>query len=272
MGAEEHDRHARRLSEMQEPVLESSAKATEGTEVMSDDRWKTDTEYEDQPIAEVRCEGDGKYSVKRADGWSIGWQCDFEPKVGDNARYFGRGVGYTVRGIVYLPLDGSPAQVVRYQTDAEDRAERDRLMGEDQERRERDFLATQTDTDRRIDALPTIFRERMLKFQRDGGHDYRRDYEGYELFCVEQAVVIADALQTPEAIDHFHRLNSWAEQKEAVPGLDGGHSGNTFGCACSLAKAYVTNPEFVTKMHGALTPLVGCEEYGCKHPAEKDSL
>jgi hypothetical protein len=31
----------------------------------------------------------------------------------------------------------------------------------------------------------------------------------------------------------------WDEQKKLVPGLDDGHSGNTFGMACRLAIAYL---------------------------------
>jgi hypothetical protein len=52
-----------------------------------------------------------------------------------------------------------------------------------------------------------------------------------------------------------------------VPLADG-HSGNTVGCACLLARLYLTSPEDVARMHGALTPLVGCAEYGCVHPTE----
>lgn len=232
--------------------------------MMSDERWKRDTEYQDDVIEDVCAEKDGSYSVK-VDGWSLWWECDFTPKVGDRARYFGRGIGSPVRGIVYLPLDGSPARVVRYQTEAERKVEHEQWCLDQEAKREREFQEQQEDRDKRIAALPEMFRQRMLKFQRDGGHEFRRDYEGYELFCVEQAVAIADALKTPEAIAAFHGLQTWAEQKAAVPGLEDGHSGNTFGCACSLARGYVTDPEFVTKMHGALTPLVGCDDYGCRH-------
>lgn len=42
-----------------------------------------------------------------------------------------------------------------------------------------------------------------------------------------------------------------------------GHSGNTFGMACRLAYLYLTEPENVIKLHGALAPLVGSKEYGC---------
>lgn len=45
--------------------------------------------------------------------------------------------------------------------------------------------------------------------------------------------------------------------------------GNTFGFACVLARHYITNPENVYREHGALTPLVSCQEYGCPHQREQ---
>lgn len=60
----------------------------------------------------------------------------------------------------------------------------------------------------------------------------------YNLFAMEQAIVIADALRTKEAIIEF-KDKSWDEQKKLVPGLDDGHSGNTFGMASIFAIAYL---------------------------------
>ena len=51
-----------------------------------------------------------------------------------------------------------------------------------------------------------------------------------------------------------------------MPGLDRGHSGNSFDFACRLANSYLSNPELVYLDHGALTILIGCEAYGCPHP------
>ena len=119
--------------------------------------------------------------------------------------------------------------------------------------------------DRRIEALPALFRDRIKKFQRDGGHAFRRDYEPYELFCCEEAVVIASALKTSAAVRAFKDAG-WDEQKKQVPQLSGGHSGNTFEVACLLAYDFLSSmPERVIQDHGALTPLVGCDAYGCAH-------
>ena len=60
----------------------------------------------------------------------------------------------------------------------------------------------------------------------------------YNLFAMEQGILIAEALQTKEAIIEFNK-KGWDEQKSLVPGLDDGHSGNTFGMAIRFAVAYL---------------------------------
>ena len=60
----------------------------------------------------------------------------------------------------------------------------------------------------------------------------------YNLFAMEQGILIAEALQTKEAIIEF-KDKGWDEQKKLVPGLDDGHSGNTFGMALRFAIAYL---------------------------------
>lgn len=47
-----------------------------------------------------------------------------------------------------------------------------------------------------------------------------------------------------------------------VTGMSDGHSGNTAGAATYLARLYIESPEYVAKVHGALSPLVGSEAYG----------
>lgn len=60
----------------------------------------------------------------------------------------------------------------------------------------------------------------------------------YNLFCCEQAIIIAEDLQTKENIVYFHKAN-WDEQKQMVPLISTDHSGNTFGMACKIAIAYL---------------------------------
>ncbi len=61
---------------------------------------------------------------------------------------------------------------------------------------------------------------------------------GYNRFCCEQGILIAESLKTKDKIIEFHKMD-WDNQKKLVPGLDDGHSGNTFGSACKLAIAYL---------------------------------
>lgn len=228
----------------------------------------SDLQFEESIVEKVTPYRDGHgWEVGHRGAWVIGVdaeRCDVPPQVGETIRTYGRGIGSIVRGIV---IGG---RVYRYRTEDEQRAadaqsNRDAEIG-----RERALETNRADHDRRIAALPQVFRERMEKFQRDGGHEFRRDYEDYELFCCEQAVVIAESLKTPEALKAWHDL-PFGVQKTQVPALDDGHSGNTFGMACRLAQFYMEKPEFVTKMHGALTLLVGCDAYGCKHESSEEN-
>jgi len=60
----------------------------------------------------------------------------------------------------------------------------------------------------------------------------------YNNFCCEQGILIAESLRIKEKIMEFYKME-WDEQKKLVPGLDEGHSGNTFGMACKLAITYL---------------------------------
>lgn len=225
-----------------------------------------DLQFQESLIESVRESGD-YYELTHNGAWVIGCpKVDGlpTPQVGETIRTYGRGIGSPVRGIV---VNG---RVYRYQTEAEQQAEHEQWCRDQEAKREQEFNEKHEETDRRIAALPLVFRERLDKFQRDGGQKFRRDYEGYELFCCEQAVVIADALKTEAAIAAWRDL-PWGVQQTQVPGLSDQHSGNTFGAACALARFYVTKPEFVAKMHGALVPLVGCDDYGCKHESSSSS-
>ena len=105
-----------------------------------------------------------------------------------------------------------------------------------------------------------MFKARIDRFWRNNP-DFRVEYENYEMFCCTQAVGIADAMKTPEGVQNF-KTKQWDEQKALFPELSDGHSGNTFGCSVALAYWYLSQPENVTKAHGALSPLVGSEAYG----------
>lgn len=216
----------------------------------NDDQW---TEWTIE-----RVEGDRKH------GWTVtfdGCICfgipgdsPVVPRVGMTMRQYGRGFGYRVRGCF---IDG---QKVFYRTLSEQDQHDAKELAESEQRRRDDFEKSRASMDARYEALPPIFRARLDKFRRNNP-DFRWQFEDYELFCCEQAVLIS-SLGTADAISEFH-AKPWADQLKAVAGLSDDHSGNTFGCACQLAIDYLENPEHVEARHGALAPLVGSEEYGC---------
>jgi hypothetical protein len=47
-----------------------------------------------------------------------------------------------------------------------------------------------------------------------------------------------------------------------VTGMSDAHSGNTAGAAFLLARAYIESPEYVARVRGAMSPLVGSDAYG----------
>jgi len=186
-----------------------------------------------------------------------------EPKPGDVVTlYYVNGRWTMFRG---MDLNGVP---LYFKTDAEVETERQASIVKHKAEQRQRFIDSKDELDAHYDALPDVFKQRIDKF-RTGNPDFRWEYEAYEMFTCTQAVLIAEALKDEQSIVAFPDL-PWEKQLAAVPGLSDGHSGNTFGAAVLLARLYVTNQEFVVKMHGAMVPLVGCEEYGCTHDKEAD--
>jgi hypothetical protein len=233
----------------------------------------TDDQFTEHRLTTVEAASSGGWSMGLGDGGGFFCPQDspVEPRPGMTARLYGKGLGYVVRGLF---LDGHR---VFYRTEAE-QAEEDRRQAEDRDKERRyDFEKNRADLDRRFAALPEVFRRRIARF-RAGCPSFRWEYEPYELFVCEQAVEIAKELDGGDphvnrgAFEMFRSM-TFEEQKARVPALSDDHSGNTFGCACALALAYLTNPESVAVMHGAMVPLVGCEAYGCTHgPAEATEI
>jgi hypothetical protein len=124
-----------------------------------------------------------------------------------------------------------------------------------------DYNSRKDDFDLRISRLPAVFQDRINSFRKHSC-EWGPRFEAHELYVCEQAIAIADALKTGDQVKSFYSLG-FDEQRKLVPGIDDGHSVNSFGTACQLAKAYLESAEIVTKMHGALCSLVGCNDYGC---------
>lgn len=214
-----------------------------------------DPEFRETTIRSVSKEGDGwtldlvgfSFHISHVDG--------LEPKAGMTARFYGRGVGYPVRGVT---LDG---KVVFYRTEEEQDALRAQWIADEKAKKRKYFEENKTALDARIEALPPEFVKRIVGFI-DRRPDFRYEMLPYELFVCEQAVVFARALGSAEAVKEFHAM-PYESQRIRVPEMGNDHSGNTFGAACQLANLFLTEPALVPKSHGALCPMVGCQEYGC---------
>ena len=220
----------------------------------------SDSEYLESIIKEVRKETNG-YDITKEDGWSL-WIDDVGiiPKKGDVIRIYGEGLGRPFRGIV---IDG---KVVFYRTKEEEKEHKYNLRNEQIKRDKKKFEHNKGLLNLRYSKLPKVFQNRIDVFRKNNP-DFRWQHEAYEIFCNEQTLEIVKALKTVDVIDKFKELK-WEKQKELVPSLSNGHSGNTFDFSIMMAKAYITNPELVEKQHGALCVLVGCENYGCQYGKE----
>jgi hypothetical protein len=208
-------------------------------------------------ITEVERDGDG-WTIKMDDGWNM-FVYPFTPlhtpQPGDTITLWGRGIGYTVRGVAVDDI------VYRYESEQEYRARFEREMAERDAKKRAEYERDKPEHDLRIAALPAIFQERIHNFRRRRA-DFGWQHESYELFTCEQAVAFAEAFPDEDALTAFRDM-SYEQQREACPAMDESHSGNTFGAAVFLANLYLTRPDLVPKAHGALCPLVGCDEYGC---------
>ncbi len=223
---------------------------------MKKPRKMFDGQYRDSVISSVS-ESKNGWSITMKEGFSF-WvpkEYGVEPLLGQIARFYGRGFGYVVRG---LDIDGEECF---YRTAQEQDDKNAQEICDSQAEQKAEFEKNKTVVDARYEKLPDVFRRRIDKF-RANNPDFRWKYEGYEMFTCEQAVLIAEALGSTEAISVFADKD-FKEQQLLVPGLSDGHSGNTFGCACYLASAYLGSPDAVIAQYGALAPLVGSKEYGC---------
>lgn len=181
-------------------------------------------------------------------------------KAGDTLRLFGKGIGYTIRGVGRVE-NGELASLYRYQTEAEEVTAHARWREDEKVKKLAVWATELPETMKRIKALPEAFQKRIEFFMRDPA--WGPEFGPYEIFCCEEAVKIFNRLKTKDAIAAFRVADS-AKQEELVPDLDyDKHSGNTFSAAVTLALVAARDLELVPKMHGALCPLVGCANYGC---------
>lgn len=211
-------------------------------------------------------------------GLSLSKKYGVVPHVGDQITLYTEGLSL-IRGVDINGEEVFFKSSVELENDAIERHERYVQDKKD------DFAVNVERYDAEFDALPESFQYRISSF-RDNNPDFRWEFEPYELFCCTEAVKIADHLTEAheltypvdnqdlvELVKEFSDLPH-DEQLERASLIDE-HSGNTFGCAVTLARLYLFDQftirglpkqSLVFQHHGALVPLVGCKNYGCIHP------
>lgn len=218
-----------------------------------------DDQYQREVVKSVRDDRVG-YTVEFEPGHTMTWLGDkplpFDVVPGDVIRLYGKGMGYSIRGIA---VEGKG--VLRYMTPAEEQAENARRSAEYTAKKEQELADSLIERNARIKAMPPEFQQRIARFVRVRPN-WRRDHESYELFCCEQAIALANFCITDDTLQSFNNLK-WEEQRVFWPGLSDAHSGNSFGASVMLAHVYLTEPQLIPHAHGALHFLTGCEEYGC---------
>jgi hypothetical protein len=232
---------------------------------------KNDNQFEDKVLSEVKKFNDS-YELKFNDGWcfSIDNKSGIIPKVGDSIRTYGKGIGFTIRGFF---VNGKK---VYYRTESQQEQKHKNWCKKERKKKVARLASEKDDRDKRVKALPESMQKRMQGFY-ERNKDFRIEFEPYELFCLEQAMIIANACKMETsgnhnfAIDETFKKLTFDEQKKLVPEISDQHSGNTFGFSCLMAKFLLQgNDEYIIKNHGALCPMVGCSDYGCWSTTQKE--
>lgn len=188
-------------------------------------------------------------------GFSFEKKWGFEPKVGDVVDCQTK--GNLIRGVI---LNGKR---VFYKDDVDLDLEQEEIrLKTDLDRIER-FKKSRPDLDKAYAGLPPVFQRRIDKFRNTKGSSWRWTYEPYEMNVCVNAVTIATKMETESGVSRFYEM-PLEEQEKILPSIRD-ESGNSYGATVMLARLYLRDPELVVLQHGALTPLVGCEEYGCPH-------
>ena len=209
------------------------------------------TEYDD----------DWNILTEESSGFTLDKKHGVEPKVGDDIEL--RCVrGCTIRSV---KINGS---YVFNKTDKDLDCEHKEMVADMHEKKKKKFEEEKDELDATYDSLPPVFQRRLDRF-RKGKAEFRWSLESYEMFCCQEALVIAKYCGSAEGVREFN-TSSYDEQSKVISDQ---HSGNTMGTACTLAYWYLECPDVVEYLHGALVPMTGCKDYGCTHSQkEKDAV
>lgn len=228
--------------------------------------WDADPQYTEHKLTEV---------AAGAEGWTLSFdgfgifcpkdKCEQSPVVGEAARLYGKGLGYSVRGII---IEG---RVYSYLTEEQDAERHANWVAERKRSRQALEQSERADRDARRDALPEALRHRLLRFE-IRNPEWRSEFEPYELFVCEEAARLAAHFGSDVEALRVFVSGTQSEQAAGIPALKlGEHSGNTWGMAVELAKRLMVDPKLVQGAHGALCALVGCSEYGCPGAEAKET-
>jgi hypothetical protein len=194
---------------------------------------ENDEQFQEVTVASVRADGEG-WCITRSDGWSffVPEGSPVKPVVGMLARFYGKGIGSTVRGLF---LDG---QKVFYRTEAEDK-----------EQHEIDtYGADAADWLKRWDEGRTVFTLEMGGL----GPSYE---QCIHITCAE---IVRQMLHAKYDATRWQDADVWKHDRTEVEAVMHdrqaisklGLSGSQFGAALSLAsciyrdgpRAVLTNP------------------------------
>lgn len=200
-----------------------------------------DTFYNTYPMTGViqSATDDGKhYDIHLEDGVVFGLakkhlsRGKIVPQAGDTITLHTYG-GSSIRGV---DLNGKK---LYYHTTEQLEADRQKWLAKRQKEKEASFKKNVKRLDKSYDKLPDAFKRRFDRF-RAKDPNFRVDAEAYEMFCCEQAVLIANTCKTPEKVKAFHALQDWSEKEKMVPGIIDG-SYHTHQCAINLAYWFLTD-------------------------------
>lgn len=255
-------------------------------------------EYEhDHVVKEATRDGDGNWTLDTEDATGFGMT---KEQAGERTFRRGDGIrivtfqGARIKGVYHKPqagADGAWEKLWHY-TDAEMSGKIAEERIEFQYKKAREYAVDREKLDLAYDHLPEPFQRRLDKY-RENNPSFRASYEKYEMLCCEQGVLFAQTalkkvgytwpgehpnidavpeLTRKKALDWYEwwaNLNSKEQdydttrQSLEMPGLDHGHSGNSFGMSVRLGGLWLSSmTEGVIGHYGALAPLVGSDDYG----------
>ncbi len=200
---------------------------------------------EDKTHFMIDIDGSGSFCLSK--------EYEVVPKVGDKVAL------HTVNGSTVRGVDINNEKIF-YKSDADLEAERNEWLINYDKEKLATFEKNKAQLDADYESLPENFKKRIDRFRKNNPK-FRVEYEGYEMFCCKEALKITAVCKTTADITKFHALN-YEGQLEMVPTLSDGHSGNTFGFACALARFQIECPDKVFEIHGSLSVLVGSEAFG----------